>query len=681
MALGLALGAGSARGRTVELPLRVPDAFLRRLLVEQVFTEPDATARVVSVADPCNQIELTEPRVAHADGRIVVSAHARAQAGLSWLGRCVRPFGWEGELDAEEELRPLAGAPVVLFRVVDSTLRGGGGGWLDVPSLWEWVKPLVHPRLETLRVDLGPLLGELRSALPPFTPDPTAPAVRRLAESLALADARVDERGLVLTLRFEVEGAPPAAAPSAPEPPLTREQLRAFEEKLREWDAFLTFVVRVGGNAAVERELRMQLLATLLDAREELVAALDDPSANANERVRALFRSTWARLAPAFADLAGGSEGYRYLAFVASGDALAALDAAAPIFGFEITADGLRRLARTLAPAARRDPLEWSDAVDPDLRETFGFDSELPPLPDEAPGAEGAPEAAGPPGPTPEPAPTPEPPPAAEPAAEPAPAPTPPAEPTPPTPPEVPPPPEAPPEPAPPDAPGPPSSSLLRLAERIAALFVAAPASAAAPAPGGAAPTTSPLDGFAPTRAELDAYLPQVAELLRESSTRVFAGGRLEPERRDFFRDLVLSVAWQESCWRQYVARRGRLETLRSNAGALGLMQVNPRVWRGFFDVHGLSRSIRYNAHAGSEILLHYLRDYALARGEEAFGGAEALAQASYAAYNGGPSHLRRPREPRRWPADLVAIDRAFLEKYRAITSGRTLGVRECFSG
>jgi hypothetical protein len=110
-------------------------------------------------------------------------------------------------------------------------------------------------------------------------------------------------------------------------------------------------------------------------------------------------------------------------------------------------------------------------------------------------------------------------------------------------------------------------------------------------------------------------------------------------------------------------------------------MQVNPRVWRGFYDVHGLSASIRYNAHAGSEILLHYLRDYAIARGEEAVGGPDALARASYAAYNGGPSHLRRYREPARWPADLVAIDRAFLEKYRTVAAGDALGVRECFPG
>jgi hypothetical protein len=249
--------------------------------------------------------------------------------------------------------------------------------------------------------------------------------------------------------------------------------------------------------------------------------------------------------------------------------------------------------------------------------------------------------------------------------------------------------PEAPPEPAPPVeqspplAPetGPPTSWLERIGAALAALVGPAPASAspvAAPRPG---PTTSPLDGRVPRRADLDRYLPQIAELLRETSSQVFAHGGLDDKHRDLFRHLVLATAWQESCWRQYVLRRGRVQTLRSSAGALGLMQVNPRVWRGFYDVDGLNRSIGYNAHAGSEILLHYLRDYAIVRGEEALGGRDALARATYAAYNGGPSHLRSYREPKRWPASLAAIDAAFLAKYREVSAGGALGVRKCFSG
>jgi hypothetical protein len=46
----------------------------------------------------------------------------------------------------------------------------------------------------------------------------------------------------------------------------------------------------------------------------------------------------------------------RYATFLAAGDALAAFDAAGPALGIEISADGLRRLARVLAPDYAGDP-------------------------------------------------------------------------------------------------------------------------------------------------------------------------------------------------------------------------------------------------------------------------------------------------------------------------------------
>jgi len=625
----------------VEVPLVVPHEFLRRLLVEQVFTEPGATARIVVVADPCSEIVLSQPRVGRAGERLVVTAHGEALAGFSWIGGCFRPFSWEGEIEAEEEARLAPDASVVSFPVVDSRLRGSGGGFFDAPALWDWVKPVVHPRLETLRVDLAPLLSELRRMLPLFAERREEAAVQRLAESIELAGARVEERGLVLRLRFEVETAPAEEAAPAPEPPLTPEEALAFEATLREWDAFVTFVVKIAGHDSLRPAHRAELLAVLIEARHELVAALEEPRGPGDDRVRALFASAWTRLAPALVDLAGGDDGFRYLAFVAAGAALAALDAAGPGFGVEISSDGLRRLARTLAPAATQDPLRWSEDVDPALRETFGFDVPLPALP--------PPE-------TDEPAPE-EAPPSETPSDQ-----------------E----PEAPPEDLPePDA----GASLLRsFASQLAALLVA-PAFAAPPALPPPAPFTSALDAVAPGRAELDAYLPKVGELLRDSASLAFAHGGLERERLEPFRQLVLATAWQESCWRQYVERRGRIEPLRSGVGALGLMQVHPRVWRGFYAVDGLAWSIGYNARAGSEILLHYLRDYAIARGEELLGGPDALARASYATYHGGPSHLRRYREPQHWDSALVAIDRAFYDKYRAVAAGADLGVRECFPG
>ena len=49
--------------------------------------------------------------------------------------------------------------------------------------------------------------------------------------------------------------------------------------------------------------------------------------------------------------------------------------------------------------------------------------------------------------------------------------------------------------------------------------------------------------------------------------------------------------------------------------------------------------------------------------------------------YNGGPSHLRRYRQPKHWRPALVAVDRAFLAKFREVVAGRESGVRKCYAG
>jgi hypothetical protein len=109
-------------------------------------------------------------------------------------------------------------------------------------------------------------------------------------------------------------------------------------------------------------------------------------------------------------------------------------------------------------------------------------------------------------------------------------------------------------------------------------------------------------------------------------------------------------------------------------------MQINQKVWRGFYDLGGLNRDIAYNGAAGAEILRHYLRDYAIKKGEHtASGSVDNLARSTYSIYNGGPGHIRRYRTPTT-RADLKAIDAAFWAKYQAVKAGDELGVARCYT-
>jgi hypothetical protein len=388
------------------------------------------------------------------------------------------------------------------------------------------------------------------------------------------------------------------------------------------WDAFLTRVVKHAAGESDDAARRQQFLLVLLSGRYDGLELLAS-EAPVPEPLRKLFLLSWDRLAPELRQLTKelDSQAAKSLrALVEAGDALRAAQALGDAVGLQVTPQTLRELARLVLPASAGDPLAYDLALDPDLRLLFGFG---PPLP------------------------------AAQ------------------------------------------RSRLLGSSPPAAMVdnrswFVATAFAAPVPAPLLIDPETAALarrlNDWLPTHSDLPEYLPAMRTLLQRTADATWqqregVGRAIEPQFSELYRDLVLSTAWQESCWRQFVRHKGKVQPIQSGVGAVGLMQVYPRIWRGFYDVAGLQGDVAYNGRAGAEILHHYLRDYALARREAAtVGDADDLARATYAVYNGGPGHLNRYRQAKQ-RADLRAIDNSFLQKYLAVKEGKELEVGRCFSG
>jgi len=188
------------------------------------------------------------------------------------------------------------------------------------------------------------------------------------------------------------------------------------------------------------------------------------------------------------------------------------------------------------------------------------------------------------------------------------------------------------------------------------------------------------LNAWAPTRTDVTEYAPLAHQFLETVTTWLLSRYEIDPAHEKIFRALVPATAWKESCWRQFVKRKGKLATLTSSAGAVGIMQVNVSVWRGFYEVNALKRDIAYNARAGGEILSRYWTDYAVARGEHKNGGGvDALARAAYTAYNGGPDQLSRYREKGRSKRERT-VDGDFFAKSQRMKGGDELAVVTCFT-
>ncbi|MGY6586813.1 MAG: lytic transglycosylase domain-containing protein [Wenzhouxiangella sp.] len=193
-------------------------------------------------------------------------------------------------------------------------------------------------------------------------------------------------------------------------------------------------------------------------------------------------------------------------------------------------------------------------------------------------------------------------------------------------------------------------------------------------------PLAQALRGVVARPAILGDYLQMVAQLLDELYAEHTASSRIPADYQHIFHPLVRATAWRESCWRHYVGPADEPRVIRSSMGAIGMMQIMGRVWRGVYDVNRLEAEIDYNVSAGIEILEHYLVDYAIRRGEHQHpGGIDNLVRATYAAYNGGPSHLSRHRREDT-PERLRAIDDSFWEEFTLIRDQGWPPVSRCFS-
>jgi hypothetical protein len=640
LALLTLLLATTASARVISFPMHLEHTFVRQLLLEELFTGPNESTQVWQDESRCNDIVLSQPKLVGRDGKLHIVTNFNAKLGAGVGKWCLNVTDWKGILDTVMEPQLHPSLPIVNFRVVDSDILGSDGTKSLTGTLWDWVKSRVHPRLETIRIDLYQPINELKMFLPMLFPGTDINRMQHLLDSIALADVVISGEDIALRVQLDVpEPAPTTPAQALPEPTLTMDEVERWDKAWQSWDGFLTFLIKHSSRDASE-QLRRDLREVFLEARYDIIEILRPTETRTSDPVRPLFLRTWKRLAPIMRQLTTdlpGEAALRYMSLITAADALSALEQLGPEYGVEITTDGLRRMARMIEPAPFGDPVSYSDAIDPELRKLFGFG---PPLPTPELTEEDQIEEDTP---VPQDASTP-------------------AEETSPTPEEK------------SESRNPhsePYPLLSGIGSRLSD-FISRIAKFPLPA---AADEPRQLDRWIPTRDDVLEYLPLVRELLEATAASTRAEKKLEAGYTLLYRNMMLTTAWQESCWRQFIKKGGKLQPLTSPVGAVGIMQVNVRVWRGFYDQQSLRNSMTYNAKAGSEILLHYLVDYAIAKGElKVRNDVDDLARATYAAYNGGPAKLRRYRRQAGHH-----IDQAFWKKYQQIKAGNDMAVASCF--
>jgi hypothetical protein len=573
--------APAALAARLEIPLRVPLDTVREALAAHVSRELYREGR-------CRYLNMEQPRLEAADGQLRYTGPGSGALGIELNGKCRSAAAWRGAVDFTL-LPRIDEAGRLRMTIVDSRLMHANQG---INMLWDLGKRQVHGQLERVSYDLGAsreaLLGLLRSAAPPGQ---TA-AMEQVLQQMQVLEPRVESTEVVVPIALELPdawlAAPVAAAPSGA--PLTEAEMDALDEALAPWDAFLVYIVRQAAIDGQDSALRQRLFTLLLDSRYQLVSIISGEAPAAGDPLRALFLEMWSELRTILSD--ARRQGtlppslLRYALFVDAGDALVALENAAP--GLALSADGLRSLARSLKPGDSADPLAYQWDVDTELRSLFDVS--------EPPGVE-----------------------------------------TPPSP--------------------PPTTTWLDF-------FI------------GRAFADQALDRWIPTRDELPDYRTRVASMLQKTAAAELGRAAFPPPYDAIYRNLVPTTALIESCWRQYVVRSGKITYLRSQSHSVGIMQINQKVWRGFYDVERLRWDMAYNVHAGAQILARYVKDYAIPYAQKS-GDPTVIPRAAYAVYNAGPRAVGRFAKGKPHPRE-ARVDDKLWTLYQGIASGSQVDLASC---
>lgn len=603
---------------TLPLPLVLDYPLIRSLLIQQAYHEPGDRAIPLDQDDGCARIELWEPEVGSEGTLIKTGSRIRIRAGIPILGLCLRVTEWEGYIEVLQRVWLDNKTWKVRFETIDSRFYDQNRKKISLRRPFlHLIKTYLYPYLDTVVVDLDQPRNEVTEFLPLVFPREERPRILRWLDSLRPGEVKIDEEAVRINVLMEVEVLP--EPPRKPERSLTEQEIESLTRLWEGWDAFLVCQIESLIGQPLTKDERKSLLELLLSTRSHFAQALKERHLE-RDLVREQFVSAWKKLSPILRKYLFRHPSpslLNLLAFFSVSDALVVLDKLGPVLNIEISRDGLVRLARLLLQGGNKVSLEYSRSLDPRLRELLG----LGPPPDEFGPVFDFEELD-----------------------------------------------------LPEDKGKEGKQSGIKFLWRFLVPLAQAEDSASGP--------LTELKEWVPPEQNMKGYLAKVKEILEQSAGETFLKSQLETNYQALYRNLVLATAWQESCWRQFVKSKGKIRYLVSyNQTSVGLMQINERVWRGFYRIESLRWNIRYNIRAGCEILDLYLRDYGVKRSQsKGTLDRDTLVQVTYGMYNSGPGEyfefLKRSEKNA-----LNRRDRLFWEKYLSSKGDQFDGLLHCLTG
>ena len=613
----------------VSFPLQIDYKLLRSLVIQSAFTSPGPSAVLEDASDPCRKITISEPRFFVKNAKFQFETRLKVNAGTEFAGKCRLPVVWEGYLVLFQTPRVDRRTWVLSFESQDSELLNTHHDPTKLPDvIWGIIETQVFDYLKRITVNLAPPVSDLKFFLLPLFDEDAADRAEQMLNSLRPGKIATLQEFMTVELSAEAEKIEKKPGPEVPET-ISKEDLASFVSTWEAWDAFLVQIFQSLSKKPLSADERRIIFTTLLDTRHRFVQALSEKTSSKRDFVREQFVTAWKQLSPVFRNHLGNepSKGLLgYLAFFTAADALSGLDQLGPSFGFEISRNGLIRLAKLLGEQGSPIELLYQSDVDPVLRDILGMGAPIivtgPAFDVDSIGT-GLPEIE-----------------------------------------ET-------------ILPDPDKKEAMGLSRAILSFFVKScwaidnipDAEIAA------------IRQWVLSSDNLEDRLEQIKIMLKEAVDETLKKNTIPASHQPVFLQAASATGWQESCFRQFLEKKGKITYLLSyNNSSVGMMQVNERVWRGLYDLKHLRWNIRYNARAGCEILEQYFTRYALSDKQARQLDTDTLASALYAMYNGGPGDFQKFLK-RSAAKNYLITDKLFQEKFQWVRKDQWNNITKCLGG
>ncbi len=230
-----------AEAKEVNIPVQIDYHYLQQALIKQLYTDPDQSKEIWNDGGGCSRIVLSGPRIDSINGLLRITNQVFINISLPMGAECTPVYKRTGIIETYHQPLIEEDHFALRFDVIDMKVYNLDRTPLAQGRALDLLNQFVDPKLSAMRIDLEPMIAEIKQFLPKVMPVENADTLQKIVDSLSFRTIVAEQVYLDMLLGLTVGD---TLHIKRFEPPLTQSELDRWERDSQQWDAFLTYTIK-----------------------------------------------------------------------------------------------------------------------------------------------------------------------------------------------------------------------------------------------------------------------------------------------------------------------------------------------------------------------------------------------------------------------------------------------------